>query len=51
VVKKLLRRYGSSYTSKDGYTWRFSPWKVNRLSLGARTRRAPDTHRRGRDVG
>jgi hypothetical protein len=24
----LLRRYGTSYTNKDGSTWRFSPWKV-----------------------
>jgi hypothetical protein len=24
----LLRRYGSTHTNKDGYTWRFSHWKV-----------------------
>jgi hypothetical protein len=24
----LLRRYGTSYTNKDGDTWRFSPWQV-----------------------
>jgi hypothetical protein len=24
----LLRRYGSSYTNKDGHRWQFSGWKV-----------------------
>jgi hypothetical protein len=24
----LLRRYGYSYSNKDGYTWQFSRWKV-----------------------
>jgi hypothetical protein len=23
----LLRRYGYSYSNKDGYTWQFSRWK------------------------